>query len=99
MNDIQRIYDLIAKGHACTVDGLALATGLDLATVRGRIYWLRSSGRIARDKAAYRPARYVAAAQSEPPKAYKPRAPKEARAPMNSGFAALSSAWGGACNA
>ena len=96
MNDIQRIYDLIAKGHACTVDGLVLGTGLDLATVRGRIYWLRSSGRIARDKAAYRPARYIAAGQSEPPKAYKPRAPKEAHAPLNSGFAALSSAWGGA---
>lgn len=96
MNDIQRIYDLIAKGHACTVDGLALATGLDLATVRGRIYWLRSSGRISRDKAAYRPARYIAAVQSQPPKAYKPRgaAKDKAQAP-SSGFTALAMAWGG----
>lgn len=95
MNDIQRIYDLIAKGHACTVDGLALATGLDLATVRGRIYWLRSSGRIARDKAAYRPARYIAAVQSEPPKAYKPRGPRAKPQAPSSGFSALAMAWGG----
>lgn len=97
MNDIQRIYDLIAKGQACTVDALVLATGLDLITVRARIAWLRDSGRISRDRAAYRPTRYIALAQSEPPKAYRPRQPREAddSAPVNSGFAALSSAWGG----
>lgn len=101
MNDLQQIYDLIAKGQACTVDALALATGLDLLTVRYRISWLRDSGRISRDRKSYRPARYIALVESEPPKAYRPRAPKapkepKVERPVNSGFVALSSAWGGA---
>jgi hypothetical protein len=97
MNDIQQIYDLIAKGQACTVDALTLATGLDLMTVRYRIAWLRDSGRVSRDKTCYRPARYIAAVESEPPKAYRPREPKKPKVerPVNSGFVALSSAWGG----
>jgi len=97
MNDIQRIYDLIAKGQACTVDAIVLATGLDLVTVRARVAWLRMSGRIARGQ-DYRPARYYALIESEPPKAYRARKAKEkqirAKAP-DSGFMALNSALGG----
>lgn len=94
MNDIQRIYDLIARGQACTVDALVLGTGLDPITVRVRIVWLRKSGRITRDRSVSGPARYIATAMSEPPKAYRPRVAKElqTRAP-DSGFMALSSAW------
>ncbi len=97
MNEIQHIYDLIAKGQACTVDALSLATGLDVETVKARIAWLRDSKRVTRDPSSYRPARYVAIELSAPPRAYRPRQTKgEAKIERkaDSGFMALTNAWG-----
>ena len=95
MSPSKQIYDLIASRQAMSVSALMLATGMTEATVRSNIYFLRTSSRITR--ASSNPATYAALATSEPPKAYKPRKVQEpkGRAPA-SGFAALSSAWGGA---
>jgi DeoR/GlpR family transcriptional regulator of sugar metabolism len=97
MSPSKQIYDLIASRQAMSDEALMLASGLTEATVRSNIYFLRTSRRITRTSS--RPAAYEAVAMSEPPKAYKPRQPREkevqSRAP-DSGFMALSSAWGGA---
>ena len=95
MSPSKQIYDLIASRQALSVAALMLATGMTEAAVRSNVYFLRKTERITR--ASSNPATYAAVATSEPPKAYKPRQPKEKiqQAP-SSGFSALAMAWGGA---